>query len=1167
MFKGLGDNLKLGGFFGKNGSGDRRSAPATQEGGQPAFKTLTLGDLPGLNARTTAAPSSAPLEAPSMPTQPPAIPRIETQSMTWSDGPGRRPSDHTVMPSSPDGMKSYAASVVSPNTPQPNRYDQAWNSNGLAPPVPAINPFYSKADDENDEDVRSQYDNKSFFNYYANDQASPNPQVQRSDSTKSTKSNGGPSLKTNMLNLDGWSPSSSRFSNPFGMSPRLEYPAYPAYGGSYPYNRETSPVSPEDQVGQTIRYSDCGVNPFQGLDEQARKERDSGAVGDIWDMITGRAQEVKRKAAPSSPKINVDASTLDARAAAGRRQSTIMRSLTNYQIPEPASKSPAVSSPSEWFKDIIVQYAGRPAEVNRAMSYMPTPNSPHPQGLSPPEITSAAVPYLASIENELEELRRTRVNPEREVKAQEERDRVRELIQRQLAHEQAYDALEQATGGKRLTRHQEDPAKIWEEIDLTGIRKEIPIDRRSNSSTGTAWPTFENKVQNAPPVPKVPAQHATVAKEQKESRLAKALKSPFKRTKKEEEKEPAVIIAAPPEVKEIQEVPIMFTPAGLGIEASTLGPAKRLSMDSNTTFPGPDYSRSAPERDTFAERYAPSKQEQQTEMDSPLDEKVSSPGHARNGSTNTVSAPPPYSRGASPNLNKGQNSEGFQRISEEAPVQSRPRFPVRASDVPRISTGSSGLAQQYNANVGTLSQIPFTPTTPNHARHSIPQSRPLGGNVSLHDLASFRSNAVGDQRRRAEKQRRKQEKREKLFGRGGWLYLCGCCFVRSTSKKLKFFWWTFFISLVIIATTLGTIMAVRASNAQAPDEEAKPLRLINLPNLPPMPDEEITVTPRLINTVNTCIAPSTIWSCKLPQPLADGIVAEQPIFRWKVWALNGTSEIATPNPILPLLDEYKNMSKIDGVIASPPEGEPTDFYINLLQSNTTTKPSSAVQEVPQKVKRSHGRHFPRATITTTTPSATPSAKAAQNLPLPPANILPSQYTSQQLRFFDRGLPTEHFKFITHFQKTIYLRTISSIASGGTNSLDTEGGVTPSEARFVCSWPATRYVTKIFTRPDEVDDQGKRKFIVDPSTIGVIKGANAGGFAGYAIQIEEDIATYDTSEKSTISCWSINDRQQIDTTTEQRKLIVEGISTGKTGVDYRGCQCAWSNFKSSTGQGL
>ncbi|KAK6348405.1 hypothetical protein TWF718_006201 [Orbilia javanica] len=1161
MFKGLGDNLKIGSFFGKNGSGDRRSAPATQEGGQPAFKTLTLGDLPGLNVKTVAAPTSAPLEAPPMPSQAPVIPRIETQSMTWSDGPGRRPSDHTVMPSSPDGMKSYAASVVSPNTPQPNRYDQAWNSNGLAPPVPAINPFYSKADDEQDEETRSHYDNRSVFNYYTNE-PSPNPQMQRNDSTKSTKSNNGPSLKTNMLNLDGWSPSSSRFSNPFGMSPQLEYPAYPAYGGSYPYNRRDSPVSPEEQMGQTIRYSDCGVNPFQGLDEQARKERDSGAVGDIWELITGRAQEVQRKAlASSSPKINVDSSALDTRAVPERRQSTLMRSLTNFQIPEPDSKSPVVSSPSEWFKDIIVQYQGRPAEVNRAMSYMPPPNSQHPQGLSPPEITSAAVPYLASIENELEELRRTRVNPEREAKAQEERDRVRELIQRQLAHEHAYDALEQATGGKRLTRHQDDPAKIWEEINLTGIRKEIPLDRRSISSTGTAWPTFENNAPNVPPVPIIPAQHAAAAKGQKESRLANALNK-FKRPKKEEE--PVFVVAAPREVKETQEVPVMFTPAGLGIEASSLGPAKRLSMDSNTTFPGPEYSRFAPERDTFAERHAPSSQEERDEVDTSLDEKVGSPGHARNGSTNTVSAPPPYSRGASPNLSKGQNSEGFQRISEEAPVQSRARFPVRASTVPRISTASSGLGPQYNANVGVLSQTQFTPTTPSGARQSIPQSRALGGNVSLQDLASFRSNTIGDQRRRAEKQRQRQEKREKLFGRGGWFYLCGCCLVRSTSKKLKFFWWTFFISLIIIATTVGTIAAVRASNAEAPVEEAEPLKLINLPNLPSMPADEITVTPRLINTVSTCVAPSTIWSCKLPQPLADGVVAEQPVFRWKIWALNGTSQIAAPNPILPLVGEYKNMSKIDGVVASPLEGEATNFYINLIQPNTTTKASSAVQEVPQKVKRSHGRHFPRATATT---SATPSAKAVKNLPLPPADVLPSQYTSQQLRFFDRGLPTEHFKFITHFQKTIYLRSIQSLATGGTNSLDTEGGVTPSEARFVCSWPATRFVTKIFTRPNEVDEQGKRKFIVNPSTLSVLKGANAGGFTGYAVQIEEDIATYDTSGKSFISCWSINDRQQIDTTTEQRRLIVEGISTGKAGVDYRGCQCTWSNFKSSTGLGL
>ncbi|KAK6519589.1 hypothetical protein TWF281_003411 [Arthrobotrys megalospora] len=1157
MFKGFGDNLNLGGFFGKNNTADRRSAPATQEG-QPAFKTLTLGDLPKFNAATAAAPTSAPLAAPPMPTEPTVIPRIETQSMTWSEGPGRRPSDHTVMPSSPDGMKSYAASVVSPNTPQPNKYEQAWNSNGLAPPVPATNPFYSKADDEQDGD-KSPYDNKSFFNYYAHEQNSPNPQVQRNDSQKSTKSNNGPSLKTNMLNLDGWSPSSSRFSNPFGMSPQREYPAYPAYGGTYPYNREHSPVSPEEPVGQDIRYSDCGVNPFQGLDEQARKERDSGAVGDIWDMITGRTQEMQRKAAPSSsPKINIDTSALDARAAAGPGPSTLRRSLTNYQIPEPASaRSPVVSSPSEWFKDIIVQYQGRPAEVNRAMSYMPAPNSAHPHGLSPPEITYAAVPYLASIENELEELRRTRMNPEAEVRAQEERDRVRDLIQRQLAHEQAYDALEHATGGKRLTRYQEDPAKIWEEIDLTGVRKEIPIDRRSVSSASTAWPTFENGAQNIPPVPKIPTQHATLAvKEQKESRFAKALKSPFKWAKKEEEATippPQQEVREAQEAREVQEVPIMFTVAGLGLEASSLGPAKRLSMDSNTTFPGPDYNKTASERDTFAERFAPSKEDARSESEFTLDEKVSSPGHARNESTNTVSAPPPYSQGT-PDINKTEDSRRPQRISEEAPIQPGRRYPVRASHLPSISTGS----QQLNANAGAFTHQ-FTPTTPNHARYPIPQTRPLGGNITLSELG-YRSNTIGDQRRRAEKQRQKQEKREKLFGRGGWLYLCGCCFIRSTSKKIKFFWWVFFISLVIIVTTIGTIMAVKASNAKAPVEEAKPLRLLNIPGLPPMPAEEITITPRLVNTVNTCIAPSTLWSCKLPQPLASGAQADKPVFRWKVWALNSTSDLASPNPILPLLDEYKNMSKIDGVIGSPPEGEPTNFYINLLPSNTTTNSSANSQGVPQKVKRSHGRHFPRAT-------ATPSAKVAQNLPLPAATLLPPQYTSQQLRFFDRGLPTEHFKFITHFQKTIYLRTISADSTrSGINELDAEGGVPPSQARFVCSWPETRYITKIFTRPGQVDEQGKRKFVVDPSTIAVMKGANAGGFAGYAVQIEEDIATYE-GKRSTISCWSIDDRGQIDNTTMQRRILVEGISTGKSGVDYRGCQCAWSNFKTSTGQGL
>ncbi|EPS41365.1 hypothetical protein H072_4743 [Dactylellina haptotyla CBS 200.50] len=1201
----------------KSNSTERRSAPATQEGQQ--YKVLTLNDLPKLSpASTTGVP-------PPRPNMIPTITTTASHQMILSDGPRRSlPEDSYVDPASPDEVRSYAGSIVSPSTPNASRTDYTYETRGgaLAPPVPVptqTNPFQSREDDEQDspnddkstqydnksffnyyaedgrsqygqsQDGQSQYDNKSFFNYYTEEQTAGRPaippvppmpskpldlkwgdqSVKSEKSKATTATTGGPPLRTNMLDLGAWSPSTSRMSsNPFGRSPTDQYPAGYGYGYGYATgNADVSPVSATEPASQEIRYSDCGVNPFEGLDEQALRERDSGEVGDIWNMITGRAKEVDTKKPAPSPAIQIDASALSPQSSSVLSPPVSevqkIRSLQDFQIysPNSVNRSPSVKSPSEWFRDILIHYEGRPAEISRAMSYIPQPESPYPPGLSPSEITTMALPYLIDIETELEELQRLRANPQA-AKVQQERDRVRELIQRQLAHDQAIDALESATGGKRLTKEQLDPSKIWDEIDLTAARQSIYEDKNRAQSYMTTWPGFEDETSEAPPVPRIPSQ-LNQPKPFGGAGIVK-MKSPLGSLNRKPEKQPE-----PNSPDDIKEIPIVLdtrSEMSSNIRAfNEDSPVYNQYLQSQPSPSGSAVSNSPTNTSTSGFKWSLAKSDYDEKFPSAVPK-----AHTRNESTNTVSAPPPYTQG----VGIASSSQIPQRLSvysEQSSVPQARMMPIRASDLPRIATGSSGGQQQ--AEPVNQSFMQFTPTTPYRARNDKRGGEGLGSRIGLGDIG-FRSFGESDKRDRAEKKRQRQEKRERLFRRGGSLWLCGiCCGVQKMTRKLKIFWWSVFIIFVVIATTVGTILAVKKSNERAPVTPSQPLNLVTLSGLPPMPIDPITVTPRLLNTVDTCITPSTIWSCELPPPLAGAVNPDQPIFNWKLTAVNTSTNFVNPNPLAVLADEYKNFSKIDGVNSSPPEGEPTDFFISLLQGNT----SDAGSNGPVKAKREHIRHFPRqalptssttvlATITTIqNPGATitPTTPPSVQTTLSPA-VLPSFYNNQQLRFFDRDLPTEHYKFIVHFDKVIYLRTIDGNTSpDGTNKLDSVGGVPPSEARFMCMWPKVRYITKIFTRPDEVS-QGKKKFIVDPNTLAVIKDdTNAGGFAGYAVQIEEDIASYVTENRGSITCYPIDDRGKIDTAGALYAKVTNGINTGTVGTDYRGCQCSWSNFKESS----
>jgi len=373
---------------------------------------------------------------------------------------------------------------------------------------------------------------------------------------------------------------------------------------------------------------------------------------------------------------------------------------------------------------------------------------------------------------------------------------------------------------------------------------------------------------------------------------------------------------------------------------------------------------------------------------------------------------------------------------------------------------------------------------------------------------------------------------------------------------------------------------------------------VTLANFPRLPIGNVTITPRLTVNVNTCVTPSTLWSCSLPPPLAANALSGNPTFIWNIQANNGSTQQLKPSPPAPTVNDYRNVSSIEAIRIAPLEGEETGFYVSWQPSNTSYLSSTPTQPNNDKLlkadKRGHARRFTYHRVNTTftfnpfNPTSTPTPTASSlpqtssdsnptgatnNNGLPPspntspAKLFPISYFSQPLRFFNRGLPTEHFAFQMYFNKTIYVRSIDTITSNsGLNPLDSDGGVSPSEARFVCQFTGTRFITKIWTKPNVTDPAtGMKKVIVDPVTLAVISthggqsstanvNLNAGGLGGYPVTVEEDRAGTKTG---LVQCWSIDDRGNVDPASMKYVLERAGINTGD-----KGCQCQWNNWKSS-----
>ncbi len=137
----------------------------------------------------------------------------------------------------------------------------------------------------------------------------------------------------------------------------------------------------------------------------------------------------------------------------------------------------------------------------------------------------------------------------------------------------------------------------------------------------------------------------------------------------------------------------------------------------------------------------------------------------------------------------------------------------------------------------------------------------------------------------------------------------------------------------------------------------------------------------------------------------------------------------------------------DRVVSRDKAGEPTPFYITVLQSLNDTAG-------PTVLRRQEGDLMQLIPP----PERDPDGTGA------PARLLtfPKQ---QPLRLYDRGLPTERYAFYTYYNKTTYLKSIIPLDknSGGPVPADLNGGALKTEASFVITWQFTRYKVEIWTR--------------------------------------------------------------------------------------------------------
>ncbi|KAI1857339.1 hypothetical protein JX265_008691 [Neoarthrinium moseri] len=430
------------------------------------------------------------------------------------------------------------------------------------------------------------------------------------------------------------------------------------------------------------------------------------------------------------------------------------------------------------------------------------------------------------------------------------------------------------------------------------------------------------------------------------------------------------------------------------------------------------------------------------------------------------------------------------------------------------------------------------------------------------------------------------------------------------------------ILIVVLAVVLTrkSLIASGATPVSAPgtspDSSSEgPLDTVwlNLTDFPPMPTGVLTVKgPDNSKAVDECLEKNakTLWSCSIPKDQQDPkslFKANQPEFIFQIQFDNNTralwnitnegeqpdqaqgqgdtspssarraisSAVAraaaivrraivydagfSPNPAPP---EYKEMfflgNTTDGVEADSKAGEPTPFFISLLNSTSTTVGPDVLS------RRGIGNGIDAAPTNGSSDwnvtNLLPPPEMESNGTPAPARLFPLP-VQQPVRLYDRGLPTEHYGFYTYFNKTIYIADLNK-----EDEKDADGGAALRDATTLVIWSQARFLVQIWTR------KGDAPTLLNKDGDGDDDASSEAHVMPYPVTITEDFHGGNRNDKGTWY-WNLNGDHTVNR--EEAALIevdngVEGSWINRKdrnpdlelgGIDggTGGCKCVWVNF--------
>lgn len=547
-----------------------------------------------------------------------------------------------------------------------------------------------------------------------------------------------------------------------------------------------------------------------------------------------------------------------------------------------------------------------------------------------------------------------------------------------------------------------------------------------------------------------------------------------------------------------------------------------------------------------------------------------------------------------------------------APIRYRavfpPGHPLHAEFPPSPGPASPGLAATMTSQGATqMTSLPSAPST----RSQTPPT--TGGPLPTRPLGTYlpqdHAQAASGRAHKVERRRRRHEKEEVVARRLGGFWRGRCCvpaagcFGRTgrEGRKRRRAWmaiWAGIIALMILIVVLAVVLTRHDGS-----DEVHSI-WVNLTDFPPMPTGVLTVVgPDNAVSKRVCTEPSTLWSCSLPKDLHGSVApykASQPTvimqIQWdnstrNAWNIsepaNDPVEVGasrkgrsgasfasgllrerqplggfTPDPSAPDFKETWFLGNTtDDIKSSRKAGEPTPFYISLLKSVNDTV------GFPKLGRRGPSTQIGNESLSNLLPAP---ALEADGTPAP-AVMLPNP-VQQPVLLFDRGLPTEHYGFYTHFKRSLFVKSVTLLnkTNDGNVPLDEDGGCRKNEADYLVTWGEARVLVKIWTRSLELNTSALLR--PDPGRgVGGTGELVRPGTMPYPVTVTLDTHGGDPKKKL-VWDWPMDKRQRL--ALDKPELLANDMGIGGTWINPRGtgdpkvgafdggtggCKCEWVNW--------